>query len=151
MALVVKRSRLPGAGKGLFTTKFIRKDAKIIQYRGEIIGWKDYNERVKRQEDGYLFYFNRNYCVDAYRTPQYKARYANDAMGIVRVKGMRNNSFYEIHDDKCFIVASRDIKAGEEILCDYTRDYWKVIRYNLKLREREEKDKKKRATKRMKH
>lgn len=151
MALVVKRSRLPGAGKGLFTTKFIKKDSKIIQYRGEIIGWKDYNERVKRNEDGYLFYFNRNYCVDAFRTPQYKARYANDAMGIVRIKGVRNNSYYEIEDDKCYIVASRDIQPGEEIYCDYTRDYWKVIRYNIKLKERQEKGKKKRRAKRVKH
>lgn len=150
MALVVKRSRLPGAGKGLFTTKFIKKDSKIIQYRGEIIGWKDYNERVKRNEDGYLFYFNRNYCVDAYHTPQYKARYANDAMGIVRIKGIRNNSFYEIEDDKCYIVASRDIQPGEEIYCDYTRDYWKVIRYNIKLKEGQQKSKKKRRTKRVK-
>lgn len=150
MALLVKRSRIPGAGKGLFTTKAIKKDARIIEYRGETIGWKDYNERVKRQEDGYLFYFNRNHCVDAFNTPQYKARYANDAMGITRVKGLRNNSHYEIEDDKCYIVAARAIKAGEEIYCDYTRDYWKVIRYNMRLREAEEKQKKK-ASKRMKH
>lgn len=151
MALKVKRSRLPGAGKGLFTTKPIKKDTKIIEYRGEIIGWKDYNERVKRQEDGYLFYFNRNKCVDAYHTPQYKARYANDAAGIVRIKGLRNNSHYEIIDDKCFIVAARDIKAGEEIFCDYTRDYWKCIRHNLKLQKQQEKKEKARASKRMKH
>src|SRR5688572_9115878 len=105
MALLVKRSRIPGAGKGLFTNRFIKKDSKIIQYRGEVIGWKDYNARVKRMEDGYLFYFNRNYCVDAFSTPQYKARYANDAAGLTRVKGLRNNSHYEVHDDKCYIVA----------------------------------------------
>jgi len=151
MALLVKRSRIPGAGKGLFTTKAIKKDTKIIEYRGETIGWKDYNERVKQHKDGYLFYFNRNHCVDAYSTPQYKARYANDAMGLTRVKGLRNNSHYEIEDDKCYIVAARDIKAGEEIFCDYTRDYWKVIRYNLKLKKANEKLQKGKASKRMKH
>lgn len=143
MALLVKRSRLPNAGKGLFTTKFIPKDSRIIQYRGEVIGWSDYNERVKRGEDGYLFYFNRNYCIDAYNTPQYKARYANDAMGIVRIKGVRNNSYYETEGDKCFIVASRDIKAGEEIYCDYTRDYWKVIKHNIALKNNQPKRRKK--------
>lgn len=151
MALLVKRSRIPGAGKGLFTTKAIKKDTQIIEYRGETIGWKDYNERVKQNKDGYLFYFNRNHCVDAYNTPQYKARYANDAMGITRVKGLRNNSHYEIDGDKCFIVAARDIKAGEEIFCDYTRDYWKVIRYNMKLKKQNEKKQKEKASKRMKH
>lgn len=151
MALLVKKSRLPGAGKGLFTTKFIEKDSKIIEYRGEIIGWKDYNERVKRQEDGYLFYFNRNKCVDAFHTPQYKARFANDAAGIVRVKGLRNNSHYEVHEDKCFIVAARDIKPGEEIFCDYTRDYWKCIRHNIRLSKQNAKKEKAKASKRMKH
>jgi hypothetical protein len=150
MALLVKKSKIPGAGKGLFTTKAIKKDAKIIEYRGEIIGWKDYHERVKKQEDGYLFYFNRNKCVDAFHTPQYKARFANDAAGITRVKGLRNNSHYEIIDDKCFIVAAREIKAGEEIFCDYTRDYWKCVRHNIKLEKEAERKKKKKASKRSK-
>ena len=149
MALLVKKSKLPGAGKGLFTTKPIEKDSKIIEYRGEEIGWKEYNERVKRQEDGYLFYFSRKRCVDAFHTPQYKARYANDAAGIVKVKGLRNNSHYEVHDDKCYIVAARDIKKGEEIFCDYTRDYWKCIRYNIKLKKENEKKQKAKAAKRL--
>jgi hypothetical protein len=142
MALIVKKSQIPGAGKGLFTSKPYKKDAKIIEYRGELIGWKDYNARVKKNEDGYLFYFNRNKCVDAYHTPQYKARYANDAAGLTRVKGLKNNSHYEIHDEKCFIVAARDIKAGEEIFCDYTRDYWKCIRHNMSLKKNNRKKKK---------
>ncbi len=142
MALLVKKSKLPGAGKGLYTTKSYKKDDKIIEYRGEIIGWKEYSERVKRQEDGYLFYFNRNRCVDAFHTPQYKARFANDAAGIVRIKGFKNNSHYEVHEEKCFIVAARNIKAGEEIFCDYTRDYWKCIRHNLRLKAKQERVKK---------
>jgi uncharacterized protein len=154
MALLVKKSKLPGAGKGLFTTKPFKKDDKIIEYRGEIIGWGEYNKRVARNEDGYLFYFNRNKCVDAFHTPQYKARFANDAAGIVRIEGLRNNSHYEIHDNKCYIVAARDIKAGEEIFCDYTKDYWKCVRYNIKLKKKQdkakEKAKKAKAAKRLK-
>jgi SET domain-containing protein len=56
MALIVKRSQIPGAGKGLFTTKAIKRDTKIIEYRGEIINWKEYEKRVKEDKDGYLFY-----------------------------------------------------------------------------------------------
>jgi SET domain-containing protein len=132
MALIVKKSQLPGAGKGLFTTKPIKKGTKIIEYRGEIIEWKEYRKRVKEEKDGYLFFIRRNKCIDAYNTPQYKARYANDANGIVRVKGLKNNAQYEIHNDKCYIVATRDIKAGEEIFVDYTKEYWDAIRYNIK-------------------
>jgi SET domain-containing protein len=150
MALLVKKSKIPGAGKGLFTTKPFKKDDRVIQYRGEIIGWKEYNERVKQNKDGYLFYFNRNKCVDAFSTPQYKARYANDAAGITRIKGVRNNSHYEIHDDKCFIIAARDIKAGEEIFCDYTKDYWDCVRYNIRLHKKQAKKGKAKPGKRLK-
>ena len=73
MALVVRKSRLPGAGKGLFTTKPIGEGTRIIEYRGEIIAWKEYEKRVKENKDGYLFFINRNHCIDAYPTPQYKA------------------------------------------------------------------------------
>lgn len=150
MALVVKKSKIPGSGKGLYTTKPFNQADKIIEYRGEIIGWSEYNKRVERNEDGYLFYFNRNKCVDAFKTPQYKARFANDAAGLVRVKGLRNNSHYEIHNDKCYIVAARDIKAGEEIFCDYTKDYWKCVRYNIRLKKKQDKAKKAKASKRLK-
>lgn len=132
MALLVKRSKLPGAGKGLFTTRAIRKDSKVIEYRGEIIGQKEYRRRTRREEDHYLFYHSRNRCIDAMHTPQYKARYANDAAGLVKVKGLRNNSDYMIFGKKCFIVAARDIKAGEEIFVNYTAHYWKSMRNRLK-------------------
>ena len=140
MALIVKKSQIPGSGKGLYTTKAFKKADKIIQYRGEEIGWKEYEKRVKRDEDGYLFFFNRNKCIDAYHTPQFKARYANDANGFTRVKGLRNNSQYEIFGEKCFVVAIRDIKAGEEIFTDYTKDYWDSMRYNIRLKKKQDKE-----------
>lgn len=132
MALQVKTSRLPKAGKGLFTTKAIKKGARIIEYRGEIINWKEYKKRVDRGEDGYLFFIRNSRCIDAWPTPQYKARFANDAEGLSRIKGVKNNSEYEIVGDKCYIVARRDIKAGEEIFVEYTDEYWDAVRYNIK-------------------
>jgi SET domain-containing protein len=132
MALIVKTSKLPDAGKGLFTDKKIKKDTRIIEYKGEIINWKEYEKRVKEDKDGYLFYINKNRCIDAYSTPQHKARYANDAEGLRRIKGLKNNATYQIFDDKCYIVAERDIEAGEEIFVDYTKEYWDCIKYNIK-------------------
>ena len=132
MALKVKRSQLTGAGKGLYTTSAIKKKSKIIEYKGEIIDWKEYEKRVKEDRDGYLFFINKKRCIDAFDTPEHLARYANDAAGISRVKGLRNNACYEISGDQCFIVATRDIEAGEEILVSYTKEYWDCIRYNIK-------------------
>ena len=133
MALIVKTSQLPNSGKGLFTTTPIKKGAKVIEYKGEIIDWKEYEKRVERDEDGYLFFINNKRCIDAYNTPQYKARFANDAAGLGRVKGLKNNSEYEIEGDQCFIVSTRDIAAGEEIFVSYTKEYWDCIRYNIKI------------------
>lgn len=131
MALIVKRSKLPGCGKGLFTTKAIRKDSKVIEYRGEIIDYNEYRRRARNEVDQYLFFVRRDISIDAMHTPQYKARYANDAAGLTRVKGFRNNSDYMIFGDKCFIVASRDIKAGEEIFVNYTDHYWNYMKKRI--------------------
>jgi SET domain-containing protein len=79
-----------------------------------------------------LFYINKKLCIDSFATPQHKARFANDAMGLTRVKGLKNNSSYEIVGEQCFIVADKDIAAGEEILVSYTKEYWDCIRYNIK-------------------
>ncbi len=132
MALIVKKSQLPNAGKGLYTTKAIKKNEHVIEYKGEIIDWKEYEKRVAEDKDGYLFFINKKRCIDAFSTPQHKARYANDAAGLSRVKGLKNNCSYQIEGDKCFIVAERDIEKGEEIFVNYTKEYWDCIRYNIK-------------------
>ena len=132
MALIIKKSRLPGAGKGLYTTKAISKESKIIEYRGEVIGYNEYRKRTRNEQDQYLFFVRMELCIDAMHTPQYKARYANDAAGITRLKGVKNNSDYVIFGNKCFIVASRDIKAGEEIFVNYTKSYWDYMRKRMK-------------------
>lgn len=133
MALLIKTSQLPNSGKGLFTSKAIKKGEKIIEYKGEIIDWKEYERRVELNEDGYLFFINKKHCIDAFKTPQHKARFANDASGLGRVKGLKNNCVYDIEKDKCFIVATKNIEAGEEIFVSYGKDYWDCIRYNIKI------------------
>lgn len=132
MALKIKNSKLPKAGKGLFTDKPIKKNSKIIEYRGEIIDWKEYEKRVLENKDGYLFFINKKRCIDAYSTPKFKARFANDAAGLSRIKGLKNNANYEVFGEQCYIVAERDIKAGEEVFVNYTKEYWDCIRYNIK-------------------
>ena len=133
MALKVKTSQLPNSGKGLFTTTAIKKGTRIVEYLGEIIDWKEYEKRVERDEDGYLFFVNKKHCIDAWNTPEHLARYANDAAGLGRVKGLKNNSVYETEGNRCWIVSTRDIKAGEEIFVSYTKEYWDCVRYNISI------------------
>lgn len=143
MALIVKDSQIPGAGKGLFTTTLIRKGQKVVEYRGEIIDNKEYWRRVKREEDYYVMELKPNRSIDAMYTKQFKARYANDAAGISRVKGLSNNCDYAEHDDKIYIEARRDIYPGEEIFVNYTKGYWDSVRwrrYKAKQREKRAKE-----------
>jgi SET domain-containing protein len=133
MALLVKISQLPNSGKGLFTTTNIKKGTRVIEYLGEIIDWKEYERRVERDEDGYLFFINKKNCIDAWNTPQHKARFANDAAGLGRVKGLKNNCVYETEENRCYILSTRDILAGEEIFVSYTKEYWDCVKYNISI------------------
>jgi hypothetical protein len=80
-----------------------------------------------------LFFINKKNCIDAFNTPEHKARFANDAAGLGRVKGLKNNSVYRIEKNKCFISSTRNILAGEEIFVSYSKEYWDAIRYNIKI------------------
>ncbi len=129
--LYLKRSQLPGAGKGLFTDSEIPKGTEVVEYEGELVPWSVVEERSAKGEEGYAFYISERLSVDAYHTKWAMGRYANDAKGFGRVEGLRNNSQYIIKRKqgvrKVFIVASRTIKAGSEILVDYGSDYWKHL------------------------
>lgn len=135
--LVVKKSTLPDAGKGLFTTKFIPKGARIVEYKGRISDWK--SAEHEKGSNKYLFYVRRDHVINAEPFKKALARYANDARGMKRKKGVTNNALYTQEGLKIFIEAKRDIPAGSEILVDYGKEYWDVIRHNQKI-EAEEKE-----------
>ena len=129
--LYVKKSGIPGSGKGLFTKKFIPKGTRIVEYKGKRTKWKEVKDEDGK--NGYIFYINRNQVIDALRATKTLARYANDARGMVRLTGVSNNSDYVIDGHKVYIEAVKDIPAKGEILVDYGREYWQVIRENLKI------------------
>jgi len=133
--LFVKKSTLPGAGKGLFTKVLIPKGTRIIEYKGEVVTWKEV-EKMADDRNGYVFYFNSKYCLDAWKEKKSMARYANDAKGIVRIDGVKNNAEYVTVKKRCFIEATRDIAPGSEILVGYGGEYWQVIRYNIRLEQK---------------
>lgn len=132
--LVVKKSQLPKSGKGLYTKEDIKKGEFILEYKGEIITDKEATRRAAEDDCyGYMFFINKNLCIDAYHTPQHLARYANDAKGLARVENLKNNAEYEIVGKKCFIKATKSIKSGEEIFVSYGKEYWKVIKENIEI------------------
>jgi SET domain-containing protein len=129
--LVIKPSTIPGAGLGLFTTVFIPKGTRIIQYKGRITTWKDVLNGP--EFNAYVYYITRNHVIDAMHFKKSMGRYANDATGVSKTKGISNNSKYVVEDKKVFMEAVKDIPAGGEILVSYGKEYWDVIRENIKL------------------
>ena len=138
--LVVKNSTLPGSGKGLFTKKMIPKGTRIVEYKGRITNWK---EMKYAWENGYIYNVNNNHVIDALPYKKALARYANDAQGLSRVKGITNNCVYVNDGLKVYITSTKDIPAGAEILVRYGKDYWDVQRANLKIDRENEKKRKK--------
>jgi len=129
--LVVKRSTLKGAGKGLFTTTDIAKGKKIVEYKGKIVKWKEVDS--KDGLNGYIYYVNRNHVIDAFPAKEALARYANDAKGIVRTDGLNNNCTYRIEGVRVYIYAMKNIPAGSELFVGYGKEYWDIIKENLGL------------------
>lgn len=129
--LEVKKSTIPGAGKGLFTKKMIGKGSLITEYIGTITTWKEVDH--EEGNNAYIYYVNRNYVIDASKHTKSVARYANDARGLQRPKGFRNNSQYIMENNRVFIEAVSDIEAGGEILVSYGKEYWDVIRRNQEI------------------
>jgi SET domain-containing protein len=135
--LVVKLSTIPGAGKGLFTKKPIPKGTLIVEYKGKVSTWKDVDH--DGGNNGYIYYLTRNFVINAANYKTALARYANDARGIGRVKGVLNNSHYVSEGNRVYIETLKEIPAGSEILVSYGHEYWDVIRHNLKIDEEEKK------------
>lgn len=129
--LQIKKSVLPNAGKGLFTLKPIKKGTRIIEYTGQITTWKKVNH--DEGSNPYIFYVKNNHVIDAKPFKKAKARFANDARGLKKMKGIVNNAKYVEEGLRVFIEAKKDIPAGAEILVDYGKEYWDTIKHNRKV------------------
>lgn len=129
--LVVKKSRIKGAGKGLFTTSRIRKGDVIVEYKGVKSTWnaalRRYGNKIK--DARYLFHISDKNVIDAQPTLDAIARYANDAEAPIKGSKSRfkNNAEYQVIRGVPYIVATKTIGPGSEIFVDYAGDYWEVM------------------------
>lgn len=145
--LLVKKSTIPGSGKGLFTKRDIKKGERIIEYLGEIVTEAELDRRAENDIYGYAFYISKRKCIDAYYTPDELARYANDAKGLTKIKGITNNCCYVVYKNSGWIKAEKNIKAGAELFVSYGAEYWRDIRDNIKLDLERQAEKKKKLKK----
>ena len=111
-AVGVKAGR-SSAGLGLFATKDFKKGERIIEYIGN---------RVPTGDDGpvNLYIFNVNKKIDIDGSPRWNtARYANHSC-VPNAEAVNENN-------RIFIEAIKNIKAGEEITYDYGKEYYEDI------------------------
>ena len=101
------------AGLGLFADEPIKKGETIIEYVGNILTQKEADEKSSNQ---YLFEISRNKTIDGY--PRYNlARYVNHACREA------TNSESDVKKGRVFIIATKGIKEGDEILYDYGEEF----------------------------
>jgi len=122
--LYVEESRIPGSGKGLFTAIPIYKDEVISVFKGEILSAKEAQSRVLNNEAGCFINLPDGTILDSMKVKCF-AKYANDALGIVRTIHKNNAKITLDEGGTVCIVASRNIAAGKEIFCSYGNKYWK--------------------------
>ena len=128
--LEIRTSAITGAGKGLFTKTFISKGTRIVEYKGTVTTW----ETVRHDAtNAYIYFLKPNHVIDARDHPKSLARYANDAKGLTKARDKWNNARFEPDGLRVFLVAIKNIPAGEEILVDYGRMYWDTVRLNKKI------------------
>ncbi|MDQ3109083.1 MAG: SET domain-containing protein [Bacteroidota bacterium] len=130
--LVVRKSRIPNAGRGLFTTSPIRKGDVIVEYLGDKLTWKQVLKRYKANLDDvrYVFCITDDNCIDAKPRKDELAQYANDANGGGKGGPFKNNCEYHIKKKRPYIVAIKNIPANSEILVDYGDEYWEALAEN---------------------
>ena len=102
-------------GRGVFAARKIRKGAKIVQYKGERITWEEAERRYPVDPVPYhTFLFeigDGSHCLDAVKRGS-PAKWINHSC-------RPNCEAEEDEDERVFIVARRDIEAGEELTYDY--------------------------------
>ena len=112
----VKKSNIDRNGRGLYATKDIKADTRIIDYVGKIITKKqtEESEKFDNSKPIYLFDLNSRYDLDG-NVSWNTARLINHSC--------LNNCDYEGKGLKLWVNANRDIKMGEELTCNYGFSY----------------------------
>tara|TARA_Y200000002_G_scaffold380502_1_gene392129 strand:- start:408 stop:902 length:495 start_codon:yes stop_codon:yes gene_type:complete len=118
----LKKSKVHG--KGIFATRNIKKNRKIIQYIGEKVlkkeGDKRSAKRIKEYLNSsktgsvYIFELNKKFDIDG--SPLYnKARYVNHSCD--------PNCEVDIKDDEIWIRSIKNLSKGTELTYDYGYEF----------------------------
>ncbi|KAM5193538.1 N-lysine methyltransferase KMT5A [Mantella aurantiaca] len=114
---------ITGKGRGVIATRDFCRGEYVVEYHGDLIEITDAKKReVAYAQDSstgcYMYYFqylNKTYCVDATKETNRLGRLINHSK-----TGNCHTKLHNIDDvPHLILIASKDIKAGEELLYDY--------------------------------
>ncbi len=117
----IRRRRSKLHGWGVFAQEDINKNKRIITYDGEKISTQesaDREDRYLRRGEIWCFKLNRRWVIDA-NVGGNLARFVNHAC--------RPNCYSNIVDGEIWIIAGKNVKAGDELTYDYHTDGDKEI------------------------
>lgn len=102
-------------GKGMFARRFIAEGERIIEYKGEVITWKEAQERHPHDpsDPNHTFYFH----IDDERVID--GLHGNTAKWINHSCAPNCEAEQDEDEGRVFIHALRDIEPGEELNYDY--------------------------------
>lgn len=127
---VIKDSQIPGAGKGLYTTKDIPKDTYLGYYTGDQIDRTTYN--MLRNYNAAQYLFSVPECANQKEAPYIngdashefsKMNYAPEFINkqATSLQAVEFRAFCEKPYVRVYSI--RDIKTGEEIYVSYGKNY----------------------------
>jgi SET domain-containing protein len=138
--LSIQESKIPNAGWGLFTEASIKRGRVITEYGGKVVGHKEAKELLKTGDDTHLrsiaamfqaldgrvtddfpfTYYEENNLLGSFAnsSPEPNAKYF-----VPRHRTGRIHPYGGIAMHAVYLVALRDIAAGEEIYVTYGKSY----------------------------
>ncbi len=106
MTLIIRQSRIHSYG--CYTTRPIRKGTLIVEYVGEHLTCEQANELYEDFESTYLFGLDGGkHVIDGFGVAAFVNHSCKPNCGTDQIRG------------KMWIIARRDIEAGEELTYDY--------------------------------
>ena len=111
---------------GVFIMEDAKKGAFVARYSGEQLNKIENSKRT----GNYRMKVHNNLFLDAEDSKHFEGRYINDCKGSKWKKNVRFAANYTVNTCKTTgykwvkIIATRNIKAGEELFLSYGKDYW---------------------------
>eukprot|EP00929_Paragymnodinium_shiwhaense_P113039 TRINITY_DN81302_c0_g1_i1.p1 TRINITY_DN81302_c0_g1~~TRINITY_DN81302_c0_g1_i1.p1 ORF type:complete len:190 (+),score=5.46 TRINITY_DN81302_c0_g1_i1:95-664(+) len=133
LGLEVRRSLIPGAGKGLFVTRDVAMGQHLCDYRGSILNGREATLALQSgnvSRIAYLMRLGKGVSIDAFPHPCVLARYINDHPDhlCLNARFVKDASTFRAR-----IVTTRPLQAGQEVYVPYGSGAWtRLAQFGLK-------------------